>query len=1207
VAKSLSQSSRSRGRQLISRTRSLLRGTSAGDRPPDVDTTVSVVVPACEHDVEFFDEALAGLRAQQHDALEIIVVPHRRPGRIPSLAAQHAKADDRVIVLDAVDGTREAAFDVGARQATGRYLAFVKASDVVPPAGLRRLVRSLEVTDSDFALGGLTEAATVPDGRAKALRLRLPPVQRARLVDVPAAIGDTHPGNKLFTAAFWKRADLAFTASDGRGPLQPVVEAFLETAAFDVVGDVTYRDMNRGHGTPIGHLRSSISDLPRWLEGQRRTLELLRETAQEVRTAWVVNVLEREAPRYIDDGERADDVAWSALRDHVHQLAESGGDTLWRDLSADASVRTWLLLQDHRAALHRLSAWARVERGFRRTDVREGKVFAELPFYRDTDLGVPDECYEMSPDETRLTTVLSGVRWTDDRTLQLTLFSYIPYVDYAGTPPEVSVSLVEEGTGVAQPLPVAQFDDGLGSATVAHRDQDYSPGGCEVSVDAAALARAARSAASRGVDDPSWRLDIQVATQGVSRRGTLTEVDQRGTAGGLGTAALAPVVVDGRRIVLERDPQVMLRITTADLAPVRLRSATVTGREVSGEIDSEVPVLSVLAWQPASGTRLEAPVAHGAFVLRLPEVGFAGGLSEARHWRVRAVTSDGEVPVGWPSQEHSRWIGATPVAEVVLNRSASGNCEVSEATRTALLHEVRVADGHISLRGDWLGVPPESWRLLLRGPRGDLQASDVSHPAEGGFTATFPTVWDEWGLGPAPIPSGVFRPVLVCDGSERAIESAPLPGESLAGQLLQEYLTTQHRVRVTKPGREVRLGFDAPLADNERGSYWQGRLQEKYGPGADLMIDEQSVYLQSYHGASATDSQLAIARELAATRPDLRLYWGVVDRSAWVPDGVTPLLLRSEEWHKVRATSRYLVSNVDFDRRFVKRPGQRFLQTFHGYPSKSMGVMLWEGKQFTPSMIESELERTSRDWDLILTPTPEMDTYYRCEYRYDGPILSHGYPRDDVLVSPQAAGIRERTRERLGIAADQTVVLYAPTWRDHLATSYRSAPAVRHLDLESASEALGEEFVFLMRGHRFQAPGHGRRRVRAARLLDVTSYPEINDLILAADVAVLDYSSLRFDFALTNRPMMFLVPDLDVYTGGARGFLFDYRDTAPGPLLETADQVVDQLRDLERLAAEHVEAYSRFNATYNYLQDGASAAHVVREFFDPPESGRVAG
>jgi CDP-glycerol glycerophosphotransferase len=225
-----------------------------------------------------------------------------------------------------------------------------------------------------------------------------------------------------------------------------------------------------------------------------------------------------------------------------------------------------------------------------------------------------------------------------------------------------------------------------------------------------------------------------------------------------------------------------------------------------------------------------------------------------------------------------------------------------------------------------------------------------------------------------------------------------------------------------------------------------------------------------------------------------------------------------------------------------------------------------------------------------------MDVYYRREYAYDGPIANQGYPRDDVLVSEDADAIRRTTRERLGIAPEQKVVLYAPTFRDHLATAHRSARLAEHLDLETASEALGEEYVFLMRGHRFHT-GAPHRLGRHRRLVDVTDYPEVNDLILAADVAVLDYSSLRFDFALTRRPMVFLVPDLDVYSGPVRGFLYDFRRTAPGPLLEDADEVVEVLRDLEGLASAYRDDIETFLDTYQRWQDGHATERVVRAFF----------
>jgi CDP-glycerol glycerophosphotransferase len=403
------------------------------------------------------------------------------------------------------------------------------------------------------------------------------------------------------------------------------------------------------------------------------------------------------------------------------------------------------------------------------------------------------------------------------------------------------------------------------------------------------------------------------------------------------------------------------------------------------------------------------------------------------------------------------------------------------------------------------------------------------------------------------------------------------------------------RVGRTPSGR-LGIRLRAPLADDELGAYAQQQLQD-WLADEKHELDETAVYFQAYVGQSPTDSGLAIHTELHRTRPDLTLYWGVADYSAFLHEGAVPVLLNSRKWYDVLATAKHLVSNHDFERWFRRQPDQKLLQTFHGYPAKTMGVALWTAKQFTPRRIALELEQTAGEWTLILTPTPAMDRYYREEYLYEGEIHNEGYPRDDVLTSADADRIRRDTRRRLGIGDGQTAVLYAPTWRDHLALRFRSAKIANYLDLESASAALGDDYVLLMRGHRFHAQAN--RRARATRILDVTDYPEINDLILAADVGVLDYSSLRFDFGLTGKPMIFLVPDLGLYTGGVRGFLYDYDSTAPGPLLDTADEVVAALKDLDSTSADFAEDRRRFIEQYHYWQDGKATERVVQRFFAP--------
>jgi CDP-glycerol glycerophosphotransferase len=121
--------------------------------------------------------------------------------------------------------------------------------------------------------------------------------------------------------------------------------------------------------------------------------------------------------------------------------------------------------------------------------------------------------------------------------------------------------------------------------------------------------------------------------------------------------------------------------------------------------------------------------------------------------------------------------------------------------------------------------------------------------------------------------------------------------------------------------------------------------------------------------------------------------------------------------------------------------------------------------------------------------------------------------------------------------------------------------------------------------------------------VDVTDHPEVNDLVLASDVAVLDYSSLRFDYAITGRPMVFLVPDLADYTAGVRGFLFPFEETAPGPLVSTTDEVVARVRDVGALAAAWSERVAAFDARFNPYQDGHAAERLLDAILDQLSRG----
>ena len=532
------------------------------------------------------------------------------------------------------------------------------------------------------------------------------------------------------------------------------------------------------------------------------------------------------------------------------------------------------------------------------------------------------------------------------------------------------------------------------------------------------------------------------------------------------------------------------------------------------------------------------------------------------------------------------------VRTATLRRDAAQEAPQPEAAAPMELTDLHLEGEILVVSGTAGGglSDPAPATLRLTGPRGTATTGVIWGPD--GFAARLPLRHDPWRLGPTPLPAGSYR--LRLDGA-----AALSLGRQPAARTPYVERSPQYRVRVEHtPDGTPQLVLAPPLADDEAGPYAQQGLRRWYATD-EHRLDPARVYLQSYAGAAVTDSPLAIHRELRRTRPDLRLVWGAADASVVVPEGAERVLLRSREWYSTIAASGHIVTNTDMDEWYRKRPGQRLLQTFHGYPAKAMGILAWQAKNFTPSMIERHLRRTAGTWDLLLTPHPSMDVHYREQYRYSGAVLNRGYPRDDELVGPDAPRLREETRRRLGLG-DRTAVLFAPTWRDDLATNFRAAMMPSTLDVEAAAEALGEDYVILLRGHRF----HRQRPEVRGRLLDVTSYPEINHLVLAADAAVLDYSSLRFDVALTRRPMIFLVPDLERYEQGVRGFLYDFRSSAPGPLVSSTAEVVAELADLEGVTRRFHADYERFHERFNTYQDGGAAARVVAGFFgEPPPQG----
>jgi len=475
--------------------------------------------------------------------------------------------------------------------------------------------------------------------------------------------------------------------------------------------------------------------------------------------------------------------------------------------------------------------------------------------------------------------------------------------------------------------------------------------------------------------------------------------------------------------------------------------------------------------------------------------------------------------------------------------------------------------------------------VVLDGDRARVRAELRRDEQYGLLHGRIPLRQARWGSAPAPLPSGDYR--LLVETGEGVTSRMDLdrPTASVA-----EEHDLHAAARPVAGGFRVRIS--APLAPDEAGPNAQRALEEEY---RDVRgIPEDAVFFESFYSQSATDNPLGIDRALARLRPDITRYWSVVDRSIPVPEGAVPIVEGSRDWWRVRASARVLVVNDWLRKRFRRRAHQRVLQTWHGTmlkrlaldrprPSGLLGRVSW-----ARTRAAIVLER--RRWDALLAQNGYSAEIFRSAYAMDGPIWVEGYPRNDLLSSPDVPDRTARVREALGAAPGARIVLYAPTWRDD------RRELVDYLDVERFAADLGPGHLLVVRGHsRTLAYGHD---LGGPGLVDATGYPDLAELMLAADVLVTDYSSVMFDWMTTGRPVIFFTPDLEHYSNALRGFYFDLREEAPGPLLSTPDEVMYALRhaldDPGHFLGPFRERYAAWRERFTPLDDGAAGERVVR-------------
>ncbi len=1128
--------------------------------------TVSVIVPF--YNVEdYLAECLDSILGQGFTDFEIVLVDDGSPDRSRAIAQEYVAKDHRVRLLTRPNGGLGAARNTGVRAARGKFLTFVDSDDMLASHALGSLVGTARSTGSDIVVGSVRRFDAERSWRPAWVES----VQTRRrtsigLAEFPALLRNLYTWNKLFRKDFWDAQDLWFREGVHYEDQPIITQLYNRARSIDVIPEVVYKYRAREDRSSISQQTASLKDLRSRLTAFELTRDaLVREAPEEIYHAWLQTLFDSHFHWYLMSPGTADDVYWDEIRRTVVELLEGAPQELWDRTPPLRRVVLALTRLGRRADVQRLAEieTARTEGSddWPATATADG-VLVQLPLFGDPELD--DSLFLLRPDQLKVSHQIEHLEWVsegDRLSCVLAGWAYLRKIDLSGT--ESHVELVVRGVRsgaehvfASNGRPSPSFQQPLEDASC-----DYAPGTFTARVEVSDLVESDAN--------ETWDVFVRVSAAGFTVTQPVTRLIRMGQAGGIQAGRLAT----GDRVAVEwrHFEPMQLRVIPFE---VEVADVSLEGRRLSGRLAGPRAAEVERVVASAGPVRVAGRVKAGFFELRLPE---AARLPAT--WGVSARFLD-DRPTGLVSDTEV----VTPT--MLLQPDRLGELSVTEWSVGAVADSVSLDGERLVVVGRVFGSRVEEVCLTSRNKKARAYGEQVP-AAAGEFTAELPLTSANYRFGQLPLPIGEHDlGVLVrVRGSDDPVEVPLQLGPRVSAVLPVKVLTDHLEGRVVRgPEGGVRLVLLRPIGEAAP-RYAQNQL--KLAPPQSGLT--HGILFRSYFGEKATDNGTSIQAELKRRGSDLPCYWAVHDHSVVVPEGGIPVVVNSRQWFELVSSVKYYVDNMYQPEYLRKQPGQVLVETFHGYPFKQMGHPHWRNLGFSQAKIDS-YDARAREWDYLVSPARYATPLLTRDFAYDGEVLEIGYPRNDVLSSPEADSLRATVRRSLGIAEHQTAVLYAPTFRDYLSVDDMRADMVDFFDFGQAHAALGDDFVLLVRGHAFNA--RKSSRVAVPGVVEVTDYPEVSDLYLASDAAIVDYSSLRFDYGVTGKPMIFHVPDLQRYKD-TRGWLFDFEPTAPGPLLDSTAEVVAALQDLAGVRVKHQAEYDAFRADFLDLDDGRAGERFV--------------
>lgn len=358
-----------------------------------------------------------------------------------------------------------------------------------------------------------------------------------------------------------------------------------------------------------------------------------------------------------------------------------------------------------------------------------------------------------------------------------------------------------------------------------------------------------------------------------------------------------------------------------------------------------------------------------------------------------------------------------------------------------------------------------------------------------------------------------------------------------------------------------------------------------------IPVQRNKVFFSCFGGKGYECNCKYIAEKLLEEQKPVEIVWKVEKENLYsFPSGIRQVTDNTPEYEIELCSAGVIVSNMENAPCFKNKMSYH-INTWHGTGpfKKARASVAVNGNN--PEWMKREREDMLRT-DLCISNSSDNTYMFRKSFLYHGEILECGNPRNDILFENNG-DIRKKVCDILNIDVDMKILFYAPTFRENVDSTFETYTLDMQKVLCTFKERFGEEFILLYRFHQ-KLRDYANFSDFYPFGVNVTDYPDVMELVVAADVLITDYSSIMWDFSLQHRPVFLYHNDVREYTND-RDFYWPISKW-PYVVAHTSEEMCEKILSFDE--KEYLSRLEHFFEEDPSYDDGHASGRVVERIMD---------